>query len=360
LLSANHAALSYLRAIGTQDRLIGPPKPDFDFIDLADGARWTLRISEGRAPWWIFDSGRRVPGTRVAEYLRLARLLRAHPERTVGQTIACSGPLYERLVHPLLLAALNTEPSEASATLAGAIVRETLAAGGAACRPLIARDGLGEAFVEPAVTLIERRGGEVKLRHELRALRFENGRVSALDFGDGVAQLGPSDAVIIAVPPFAATPLVPDLSTPTAYRAIVNAHFRVVPPAGFPSMIGVLNGVAEWIFAFRQRLSVTISNADRLLETPRETLAYMIWQDVARTAGLSGEMPPWQIVRERRATFAATPEENAKRPAARTRWSNLLLAGDWTDTGLPATIESAIRSGQRAADFANQGLTTTP
>jgi len=62
-------------------------------------------------------------------------------------------------------------------------------------------------------------------------------------------------------------------------------------------------------------------------------------------------MPPWQIVRERRATFAATPAENAKRPGAATAWSNLVLAGDWTATGLPATIEGAIRSGNRAADL---------
>ena len=61
------------------------------------------------------------------------------------------------------------------------------------------------------------------------------------------------------------------------------------------------------------------------------------------------ELPPWQIVKERRATFAALPQENAKRPPTQTRWRNLFLAGDWTATGLPATIEGAIRSGNSAA-----------
>jgi uncharacterized protein with NAD-binding domain and iron-sulfur cluster len=97
-------------------------------------------------------------------------------------------------------------------------------------------------------------------------------------------------------------------------------------------------------------VSVTISAGDRLVDGARDVLAKTIWSEVAAATGLPAELPPWQIVRERRATFAATPEQDAKRPGAATRWSNLALAGDWTDTGLPATIEGAIRSGNRAAD----------
>jgi uncharacterized protein with NAD-binding domain and iron-sulfur cluster len=77
----------------------------------------------------------------------------------------------------------------------------------------------------------------------------------------------------------------------------------------------------------------------------------MIWDEVCKIAGIAGDLPPWQIVRERRATFAATPEQNARRPGTKTAWRNVALAGDWTDTGLPATIEGSIRSGDRAADL---------
>ena len=157
--------------------------------------------------------------------------------------------------------------------------------------------------------------------------------------------------MILAVPPVVAAELVPGLETPSQFRAIVNAHFRLEPPAGLAPIIGVVNGTIEWLFAFPDRLSVTVSAADRLLDVPRERLAQDIWREVATVAGLPPALPPWQIVRERRATFAATPGEDAKRPAATTAWSNLVLAGDWTDTGLPATIEGAIRSGNRAADL---------
>jgi squalene-associated FAD-dependent desaturase len=354
LLSANHAALSFLDTIAARASLAGPPDANFAFVDLADGERWTLRINRGRVPWWIFDPGRRVPGTHARDYLAFARLLWAAPDKTVCQVVDCSGTLYQRLARPLFIAALNTAPEEASAALAGAIVRATLAAGGSACRPLVARDGLGPAFIEPALAFLARHGATVEFGRRLRALEFVDGRVAALDFGDDRVAIGGDGAVILAVPPVVAASLVPNLTVPTEFRAIVNAHFRADAPAGLAPIIGVVNGTIEWLFTFPGRLSVTISAADRLLDVAREELARTIWDEVATVAGLPRALPPWQIVRERRATFAATPDENSKRPGARTAWRNLYLAGDWTQTGLPATIEGAIRSGNRAADLVAQ------
>jgi squalene-associated FAD-dependent desaturase len=356
LLSGNHAALSYLRDIGAADRLIGPPHAEFPFADLASGERWILRFHDGRLPLWIFDSKRRVPGTRALDYLALARLLWPPDGRTVGEVIACEGPLYRRLVEPLLLAALNIAPPQGSATLASAVIRETLAAGGQACRPLLAREGLGATLIEPALVTLQRRGADVQFEHQLRAIRFGTKRVDALDFGGETVALAADDAVVLAVPPYTAASLIRGLDVPTEFRAIVNAHFRIDPPRGQPPILGVINGTVEWIFAFPGRVSVTISAGDRLIDTPREELAKTIWADVASVTGLPAALPPWQIVRERRATFAATPEQDAKRPGAETAWRNLVIAGDWTRTGLPATIEGAIRSGYRAAGLVAQSL----
>ena len=349
LLSGNRAALAYLADIGAADRLIGPPHAEFTFADLASGARWTLRFNDGRLPLWIFSPSRRVPGTRVRDYLPLVKLLRAPPGKAVGEVIACDGMLYKRLVEPLLLAALNIDPPQGAARLASAVIRETLATGGRACRPLIARDGLGATLIEPALATLAARGAAVRLEHQLRGLRFAGERIEALDFGGDTETLGADDAVILAVPPYVAGSLVEGLDVPTEFRAIVNAHFRIDPPAGLPPILGVLNGTVEWIFAFPGRVSVTISAGDRLVEGARDVLAKTIWSEVASVTGLPAALPPWQIVRERRATFAATPAQDAKRPGAQTRWRNLALAGDWTDTGLPATIEGAIRSGMAAA-----------
>ena len=351
LLSGNHAALDYLRNIGAADRLIGPQHPEFSFVDLASDERWTLRFNDGPVPFWIFDSRRRVPGTSPLDYLPLARLLWAPAGKTVGEVIACKGTLYERLVEPLILAALNIDAPLGAARLAGAIVRETLAVGGRACRPLIAREGLGATLIEPALALLQQRGTTVRFEHQLRAMQFSAGRVEALDFGGETVALNSDDAVVLAVPPYAAMPLISGLQAPTEFCAIVNGHFSIEPPADLPPILGVLNATVQWIFAFPGRVSVTISAGDRLIDTPREDLAKRLWGEVARVTGLPAALPPWQIVRERRATFAATPVQDARRPGAATRWRNLALAGDWTDTGLPATIEGAIRSGNRAADL---------
>jgi squalene-associated FAD-dependent desaturase len=351
LLSGNRHAVAYARAIGTEAGLVGPKRAQFPFVDLTTGQRWQLDLGESRLPLWVFDEARRVPDTGLRDYLALMPLIWASRSKLVGEAIPCKGTLYHRLVQPLLLAALNVDPPEGSAGLAGAVVRETLLAGGQACRPLIARDGLSAVLVEPAVKLLQGRGASVQFGHELREFSLSADSVGELKFGTDTLVVAPGEAVILAVPPRPAASLLPGLKTPTKFRAIVNAHFRFDPPKDTPPLIGVVGGLVEWLFAFPQRLSITISNGDRLVDMPREELAQAIWRDICKASGVQGELPPWQIVRERRATFEATPEQNALRPGAATAFRNLFLAGDWTDTGLPATIEGSVRSGNRAADL---------
>jgi hydroxysqualene dehydroxylase len=351
LLSGNHHALAYARSIGTEAGLVGPKRAQFPFVDLATGKRWQLDLGDGRLPLWVFDAARRVPDTGLSDYLALMPLIWSSPERLIGDAIPCKGVLYQRLVQPLLLAALNVDPPEGSAGLAGAVVRETLLAGGQACRPLIARDGLSAVLIEPAIRLLQDNGAEVRFGHELRGFGSTADRVDELKFGEETVSLAPSDVVVLAVPPRPAAALLPGLKTPTKFRAIVNAHFRFDPPEGAPPILGVVGGLVEWLFTFPQRLSITISGADRLVDMPREELAQAIWRDIGQAAGITAELPPWQIVRERRATFEATPEQNALRPGPVTTRKNLFLAGDWTDTGLPATLEGSVRSGDRAADL---------
>jgi hydroxysqualene dehydroxylase len=352
VLSGNTSVQRYLKSIGASDALAGPERAVFDFCDVRDDRRWTLRPNDSMLAWWIFDPNRRVPGTAAPDYLDLVRILGTSDDKTIQERIACRGHLWERLLHPFLLAVLNTDPKTSSAKLAGAVIAESLAKGGLAYRPRIAHPTLAAAFVDPAIAFLKSKGVDIRIGQRVRGLTMDDWRVTSFDLGGAPVALDKTDLVVLAVPPWAATELLPDLIAPNEFRAIVNAHFKVVPPAGSPLMTGVIGGSAEWIFAFADRVSITVSGADAIVDEDREVLARRFWADVAKVLRIDGDMPPWQIVKERRATFAATPEQARRRPQTATRWPNLLLAGDWTDTGLPSTIEGAVRSGQKAAALA--------
>ena len=120
LLSGNRHAVAYARSIGTEAGLVGPERAQFPFVDLTTGQRWQLDLGDGRLPLWVFDEARRVPDTGLLDYLALMPLIWAGQGKLVGDTIPCQGTLYQRLVQPLLLAALNVDPPEGSAGLAGA------------------------------------------------------------------------------------------------------------------------------------------------------------------------------------------------------------------------------------------------
>jgi squalene-associated FAD-dependent desaturase len=349
LIAGNTAAMSYLEAIGAGDTLIGPAEPAFPFLDLGSGERWTLRPNAGRIPWWTGSPSRRVPGTVMRDYLRAIRLKRARAGATVAAVLP-DDTLFRRFWRPLAVAALNTEAEAGEARLLSRVIGESFGRGGAACRPLVPREGLSESLIDPALARLAVLGVAVHFASRLRTIGSTKTRVAELDFDDGRVELGRDDAVVLAVTAPVAARLLPDLTVPDEFRAILNAHYRIATPADAPIFVGLVGGTAEWVFRKREVLSVTVSAADRLMDTSAEALAQALWRDVVRAYGVPAEpMPPWQIVKERRATFAATPAQVARRPKTRTPYANLVLAGDWIDTGLPATIEGAIRSGFSAA-----------
>jgi squalene-associated FAD-dependent desaturase len=347
LLDGNLEARAYLTAIGARDTMIGPESPIFPFLDLATGRRADLLPNRGPIPWWLLSAERRLPDSRFSDYLAAFRLRR--PGGTVAERLA-DQPLYERLWKPLCVAIMNTAPEEASASLLWEVLTRLFGAGGDGARARVPRDGLSESFVDPALASLARQGAEARFGDRLRAVETAGDRLTRLDFASGPIDLAPEDRVIFAIPGPVASALLPEIKSPAEWRPIVNAHYRWDGPPPF-LFLGLLGGVAEWLFARPGVLSVTISAADAVVDRPAEELIKVIWRDVARAVGSDPESPPvGRVVKEKRATFAATQQALLERPTTKTRWGNLLLSGDWTATSLPSTIEGAILSGHRAAD----------
>jgi squalene-associated FAD-dependent desaturase len=287
----------------------------------------------------------------MLDLLSAFKLAWAPKNYTVAKTLNTSRPIFRKLWEPLSISILNTAPEEAAASLLWAVIKQTFARGAQACRPCIAQHGLSQSLIDPALNFLQQHGANIRFNERLKSISFEDGRAVALTFDHDEFSLGPGDTVIIALPIPAISELLPGLSHPDQYRSIVNGHF--VLPEMCPSInfLGLVGGVSQWLFVRRDVASVTVSAADQLAEKSSKEIAEVLWPEVLRALKLNDTpLPAYRIIKEKRATFAQTPEQVHLRPDTRTKWSNVLLAGDWTDTGLPATIEGAVTSGHKAAN----------
>lgn len=357
IMSGNKSALSYLKRIGSDDPLTGPPFAMYPFVDVVTGQRWTVRINEGPIPFWVFDEKWRVPDTKVMDYVKAAGIAFAGDDQTVVDIVDEKSILYKRFWEPLTLAVLNTTPQIGQAKLLWRVIRETFLLGGQASVPLVAKEGLGPAFVDPAVKFIEENGGVVRLNTRLRKAWIEGGAVASLNFADETVTLEEGDHVIFALPPSRLKQIMPELDPPLDDASILNVHYRLggpVPtePLGKGPFIGMISSQGQWAFVRDDVISLTTSasNAIGADDLPNDDVVAQIWRETQVALNLGDtEYERVRVIREKRATPDQSPAGVRKRLKAESQYRNLFLAGDHTDTGVPATIEGSIRSGDRAA-----------
>jgi len=348
LLGANRVALRFLSTIGARDGWIEPEPAGLPVLDLADHSARLVSLSPAG---WV-RGARRPAGLTLGGLFAMARLALPGGERTVSRALAAHPALLRALVEPLTVAALNTPTEEASARLLGAVLRR-LAMPGAA-RLFIAARGLGPDLVAPALATLACHGATIRAGARLRGVVREDGRAAALDFGDATVTLAPEDQVLLAVPPWEAARLLPELPAPDLHAPILNLHFQHATE-GPVRFIGLLGGIAQWVLVRPEGVSVTVSAADEAVGLSEDEAAIRIWPEIREAATrfrLPGDWPvappPARAVRERRATPRHTTSPRPRPP--RRPLANLALAGDWTLPDLPATIEAAVRSGEAAAN----------
>lgn len=350
VLSGNAAIQDYLFLSNAMDTVGGPGAPVFPFFDAKTKKRWVIEMSKGRMPFWLFDRKKRIPGTKLSDYLVSLIQLAASRSDRVAECLDASNPLYAKFWEPLTIGALNTEPELASSELLANIVGQSFAAGGQACIPLIPKVGLSETFVQPCLNVLRQHGVDIKYNFRLRGFALDGLYMRELDFNTGTVVLGKNDWVIFALPAWVTHGLLPEVTIPNDFRSIVSAHFRVDGIKDKYGFTGIVGGLAEWVFTRDGIVSTTVSCAERYGTYPVRDMAWYMWQDVAKLFNLDPEaIPQHRIFKEKYATFAATPEQNLRRPTSYIGWKNLALAGEWTATGLPSTIEGAVRSGFKAA-----------
>ena len=294
----------------------------------------------------------------------------------------------DRFWELVILSATNLPSRSVSAALLVRILKESLLAGGHAARPGYNAVPLTELFVLPAMRLFRARGVSVRTKTRITSIAETQGRIVSLSTSRGEIPLSSEDRVIVSLPPWSfekivpldwqETPLVDRINRLSYASPILSIHLHYDSPVRIPLIAGFHQSPIHWVFnkdAMEQRLipetrpwfdwsgdreddllpthmvSATVSGAETLLETPDEELASLVGDhlrllDPKNTASPKGIV----AVRDRFATPVLGTGQSSLRPEARTSFDNLFMAGDTADTGLPATMESAVRAGVVAAE----------
>ena len=309
----------------------------------------------------------RMRGFPLRDALAAGRVLRdePHPGTTAAQWLArCGqGPAARRLLwDPLVLATLNTDAGEAAATLVAAVVRRALSGGRDAARIGWPRRGLGPALVEPGVAHLLAHGGEIRLSAAVRALEVEGDRAAAAI--DRQGERHPAGSFVLALPPGALAAIEPPLLAPQVAERlgaspIVAAHVWLDREITDEPMTGLLDSPVHWVFDRWRMGGARTPGALALVSSGATTWASRAPEEIAAQAvaelrrylprAAGARVLRQRVLKERAATVRLTPDVLPLRASAATRLRNVVLAGDWTDTGLPATLEGAAASGHRAA-----------
>lgn len=369
---------AFLARIGTEHLLRFQNSLTIDFLDR--GRRSRLRCPPLPAPWHLLAGVLTLKGPALRDQIGLLRAgprLRRIGAQRSGPLEALSGltvtqwldqlgqtaTMRQWLWHPLAIATLNESPDIAPASLLASVLVEGFFQETSGSALGFATVGLLDLYADAAARFISDHGGIVRTGVVIAQLRASGTRVIAIETREG--ETLEADVIVSAVPPAALQRLdVPVAgldrfgSSPIlSVNLWLDRPLADIAPFDFAGLVG---GRIQWLFNKERilggkanHLAAVISAARGLTQHSNEELAAMAWDDVrshlpaARSAKLTRSM----VVRERTATFSATVETEPLRPGRRSPYENLLLAGDWTERGLPATIETAVRSGHRCAEI---------
>lgn len=383
----------FLERVGAADRVALQPRLEVAFVD-GDGRESVLACPELPAPWHLAAGVARWSGVSWRDRLPLVRMGRAlkpgaelpPPDETVAAWLARLGQtsrMIEMLWEPLAVAALNQPIATAAARPFVRVLSQMFGGGPRDAALGLTAVPLDEMYAEPARALIERRGGEVRL-HALARIAVRQRRIVGIECRG--EPLPMPAAVIAAVPWFGLGGLVRDedgsLADLLARAAATEASPIVTVNAWFDrpilarAFLGLPGRTMQWAFdtarlravdgaggpagkpdAGGYHLSLVSSAAGQIVRQSNEAITARALEELraALPAAREARVLRATVVREPQATFSVAPGQPA-RPSTDTPVERLFLAGDWVDTGLPATIEGAVVSGRMAADRVLKGL----
>jgi squalene-associated FAD-dependent desaturase len=371
--------LAFLRRVGSAERLAFQPTLTIHLRDVSGDEVW-LHCPRLPTPLNLLAGLAGMRGLSIGDRLWLASAARAlsGPPPPADLTVAAwldrlGQPLTlrYRFWDPFTIATLNDAPDRAAAALLYTVLRAAFRGSSDNSRLGISRVGLSQLYAEPAQDYIEAHGGVLRTGATVVGLLAGEGHVDGVRLRSGEEVR--AGGVIVAVPPHALERILPpmlrDVPSLRGLRRLVSTpiiafHLWLDRAPTEHAFVGMLGTRIQWLFnraalagAPEGHVSLIVSGARDLIEWPREQLIDLALTDLRCVfpAIREAQLERAVVVKERRATLAPDPALQALRPGIETPLPGLWLAGDWTDTGLPATIESAALSGHHAARAALAG-----
>ena len=254
----------------------------------------------------------------------------------------------------IAVGALNTNIDKASAFMFREILMKIFFNGNFASTIILPKYGLSEAYVKNAKEYIESNGGKIKLSSSVKEFIISDNKIVGIKTADEVYK--DFDYVISAIPFYAFNNLYPELfldkKIEFEYSSILNIHIWLKNNPMKERFYGLIDSPVHWIFNKGNHINLVISDADYLIDKPAEEIYKMCINELIRyTEFEQSDILNYKVLKEKRATFVPSNKVNYIRPPSNKRIANLFLAGDWTDTGLPSTIESAVKSGRVAVEL---------
>ena len=364
LIAGYSATLAFLETLGTLSLVSIQDRPELVFHHPERGFR-RLALPPWPPPFnlfWgmmrtdLFTAGERVQIIRGGVAL-LRSAERIPAEWTITEWLDDAGQGDETRMsfwEPLAVAIMNERPETASARVFVRSLRKAFLSGRRGAALAVPSVGLSRLYADPAEVFILRHRGSVRRSAEVAELVVRDGSAAAVRLKDGLEL--PCSAVVLAVPPaqvarLLAAGFAPPGVVDMPVSPILSIHLWFDSPFMKEDAVGVIGRTVQWVFRKKDHVSVTISAAYGAMDLDNAALIRVAVEDLRAVYGSPvGEPRHALVVREKRATISCSPAVEARRPGHRTGLSNVMLAGDWTDTGLPATIEGAVISGNRAAE----------
>jgi squalene-associated FAD-dependent desaturase len=252
----------------------------------------------------------------------------------------------------LAVGALNTNIKKASAASFAIILREIFFRGNKAATIILPKYGLSETYCSNALKFIEKHSGKINFSEQVTGLKTSNGKVTEIETTN--KRITDFDFVISAVPLYALEKIFPEYKPgiELEYSSILSIHIWLKENKLADDFYGLINSPVHWIFNHQDHLTLVISDADDLIDKSKEEIYEMAAGELEKYIKIGrNKITSYKIIKEKRATFVPSKLLFNNRPKQATDYKNFFIAGDWVDTGLPSTIESAVKSGKIAAEL---------